>query len=424
MASFVRNFDKAVGSPDDGNIPANAIDVYDSSRFSSNDPNAFWEGQFNQEVKDIVAIDLGFYKGKERRTLFTLSYIDEQGRLKPESVAPSGNPKIPQGYKALGGYETSGTTTGFQRFVFKAPINAVAIRVAFDSNTSGELWLSITSSRVILGHAIDDVPVGPDNGSGNTGSDGATETQTEPQTPNVDNSGSSGSGQSIELVYADKVGGQVVKDFEGPKRSSHNTGARDSFYSKPKSFFSAVNAQVAGYFRTKLSTSDQGVIKILSGGHGNDNPKQGRCVAIGPQINIGKASTAHLAKEWPQHPTTPKFPNKINLILKTPLPDLNDKWFGLRINYWVTAAKSLKGKVDIDLSQVNNKADKLTECPNKWQDWFTFEDKGDWTGEPIIENSGAKFNGTKLGFYVRIDKVTYPTKFGYLQAVEIVPPTT
>lgn len=70
MASFVKKFDSAVGSkPDGANIAINAIDNYDSARFSCDVKNAFLEGVFNKEVKNIVALDLGFYKGKERRTL-------------------------------------------------------------------------------------------------------------------------------------------------------------------------------------------------------------------------------------------------------------------------------------------------------------------------------------------------------------------
>lgn len=436
MTSYVKNFNDAVGSAPDNeiNIPKNAIDVYDTTRFSSNEDKAFWEGVFTggQPVKNIVAIDICFYKGKERRSLFTLSYspktgpvvghVDEETQEKHYDNSKS----VPDGYVALGGFESSGSTNGFQRFIFKKPIpEAKSIRVALDKNNDGSTWLSITGARAVLGSPVTDVPPGPDNGKEDdpvvtpvivTPIEDVT--PVDPVDPTTDND------NEITLVYPIKEGGQVVKDFEGPKRSNHNTGDRDSFYSKPKSFFTAVNAQVAGYFRTQLSTSDQApVIKILYGGHNNNNRKKGGCYAIGPQINIGKASIPHLAKEL-EHPDTPKFANKVQLKLKQALPDLNDEWVGLRVNYWVTAAKTLKGKVDIDISLVGQKLDKLDKCPNQWQAWFEFEDKGDWEGAAYIENNGLKHKGTKMGMYVRIDKVTYPTKFAYLKCIEIIPELT
>jgi len=76
MANYVKNFDNATGSKDDGNIPTNAIEVYEQTRFSSNEAVAFWEGSFKAEVKGIAAIDLGFYRGKERKTL--INYASNQ----------------------------------------------------------------------------------------------------------------------------------------------------------------------------------------------------------------------------------------------------------------------------------------------------------------------------------------------------------
>jgi len=41
MANYVKNFNNATGSKDDGNIPTNAIDDYKQTRFSSNEDVAF-----------------------------------------------------------------------------------------------------------------------------------------------------------------------------------------------------------------------------------------------------------------------------------------------------------------------------------------------------------------------------------------------
>ena len=68
MANYVKDFDSASGSKDNGNIPTNVIDVYEQTRFSFNEAVAFWEGSFKAEVKGIAAIDLGFHRGKERKT--------------------------------------------------------------------------------------------------------------------------------------------------------------------------------------------------------------------------------------------------------------------------------------------------------------------------------------------------------------------
>ena len=64
MANYVKNFDNATGSKDAGNIPTNAVDVYEQTRFGSNKVVALWEGSF-KEVKNIATIDLEFYRGKE-----------------------------------------------------------------------------------------------------------------------------------------------------------------------------------------------------------------------------------------------------------------------------------------------------------------------------------------------------------------------
>ncbi|MDN5845326.1 MAG: hypothetical protein L0H53_03530 [Candidatus Nitrosocosmicus sp.] len=189
MASFVRKFDSAVGSKPDGtNLPINAIDSYSADRFSSDADKAFFEGVFNKVIKNIVALDLGFYKGKERRTIFTLSFSARTGPIECHVDKQTGekhydnSKKVPDGYEAIGGYESSGTTGGFQRFVFKKPIAAKSIRVAFDKNTDGSSWLSIVGARAILGSEVTDIPPGPDNGSV-TPIDPDTDTDPQPPTP-------------------------------------------------------------------------------------------------------------------------------------------------------------------------------------------------------------------------------------------------
>jgi len=232
----------------------------------------------------------------------------------------------------------------------------------------------------------------------------------------------------IELVYPAKSGGQKVENFAEVKRSDHGGDTRDSFHSDPKFFFKAVNAQIAGYFQTKLSDSDQFSIKILSGRHSDENEKAGRCYAIGLQINTNGPAKGHLAKEL-NHPVTPKFPNEIKYIGNEELPNVNDKTVGYRLTYYLTPQNTLKGRLDLDLSVMDKKPTELSSCPNQFKPYFEFEDDGDWEhsgkkgGEPYLQNNGDKHdNGDAMGMYVRIDKVTYETRSKFLQCVEITPP--
>jgi hypothetical protein len=243
-----------------------------------------------------------------------------------------------------------------------------------------------------------------------------------PTTPPVEQPTTTG---SIQLVYPAKQGGQVVSKTEY-KRSTHNQSnqsniPRDSFYSVPKNFFKASNAQIAGYFNVDFQREDELSFKILGGGHGDDNPEAGRCYAIGINMDPGKATVPHIAKEYPKHPTTPKFYNKAKLGEIKTLPDLNNKTFGMRLNYWVTSKNTLAGRVDLDLSVLDKKIADLKECPNKWQTFFTFEDDGSWTGAPYLENQGLKYKDIALGWYIRIDNIQAKTETAFLQGIETAP---
>lgn len=230
-------------------------------------------------------------------------------------------------------------------------------------------------------------------------------------------------GNEIQLVYPAKQGGQVVTKTKF-ERSKHNQSnkkniPRDSFYSNPKDFFKAVNAQLGGYFNIDFNDDDQFCWKILGGGHGDDNPMAGRCYAVGLNFEPGKPTTQHIAKEI-KHPDTPNFDKKAKLTdLK--LPDLNNKTFGIRLNYWITSKKTVAGRLDVDLSVLDKKVSDLKECPNQWQTYFTFEDDGSWKDEPYLENQGLKYKDIALGFYIRIDSIDNETQAAFLQGVETAP---
>lgn len=397
---------KVGGSPSDnaGNKIENLFDASPDTRYSS--ANGFINltldgGEFN-------ALDIRFFKGDKRKTKFNVGVTDDTDLF--------------QSPINLGDFESNGTTIDTQRFVFDKTYKNKALIIKFVSNNDNSNWLSLTELRVVL---TTDKPTDHCECKCPCCVEPHPEPKPEPKPdpkPEPKPEPTPTGGKEIALVYPAKQGGQRVTKFSGAKRSSHNTGKRDSFYSEPKSAFTAVNGQVGLYLRFKLSTNDQGCIKILSGGHGSSPLQQGCCYAVGIQINMGKASTPHLAKEYPKHPDTPKFPKQVKLLYKQALPDINNKTVGYRLTYYVTEAKTLKGRLDIDLSVLDTLPKDLKECPNKFVPWFEFEDKGDWVGPALIENQGVKHKGSPLGYYIRIDKVTDASSAAFEQAVEIVPP--
>ncbi|MDR4490779.1 MAG: hypothetical protein R2685_07745 [Candidatus Nitrosocosmicus sp.] len=164
----IAKFVDAVGSKPDSkeNAVINAIDLYENTRFSTstkdNDGGAFVEGILQKPTPNIVALDIGLYKGKERATLLTLSYSENKDPVSCHIVEETGEKhydatkKIPEEYIPLGGFETSGKTNSFQRLVFKKPITAKTIRVAFDKNSDGSPWLSVVGMRAVLGKPVED----------------------------------------------------------------------------------------------------------------------------------------------------------------------------------------------------------------------------------------------------------------------------
>jgi hypothetical protein len=217
--------------------------------------------------------------------------------------------------------------------------------------------------------------------------------------------------QGVVMIYAPKQGGQVVIAKEtNQKESKHNTGTRSSLYSnKP---YSANSGELTVGFKMNLSDNgEQCAPKLLSGGHGDDNPKEGVCYAVG----VNQNGTLHLAKEWPKHPTTPKAYDQIKYLdqnWKDLGGSIKDKKVFMKIIYY-PVTKGDKTGMHIEW-WFDKKGLQTQKLENDFVQMAYAEDFGDWGskyGPPILENSGVKEKGKILGFYCRVDTPTKPVEF-------------
>jgi len=217
--------------------------------------------------------------------------------------------------------------------------------------------------------------------------------------------------QGIVMLYAPKQDGQVItQDMTFQKESSHNSGDRTSLYAKKK--YTANSGEITEYFSMNLSKDDeQNAPKLLSGGHTgsglSDTTRQGRCYAAG----INQNGSLHLAKEWPAHPTTPKFYDKIQYKDQNwkKLGNIKNKLVGMKIVYYPVESGNKKG-MHIEW-WFDKKGLQTQKIENDWQQMAWADDFGDWEGEPLLENQGVKFKGKVLGMYIRIDHIKEPVKF-------------
>jgi len=222
-----------------------------------------------------------------------------------------------------------------------------------------------------------------------------------------------------------KIKRQLVKGST-VERSVHNQSnekniKRDSIYGVPKTSKENVsNIATVFYINTKLSGKDQVDSKLLGGKHSDSDSKQGCCVPVGILIDPGKPSKGFLAKEYPEHPKTPSFPDKIQYN-GLELPDLNGKTFGHQVITYMKGSDRVF-EMYVDLSVLDTKISDLKEPPNKWQLYFTAIDDGkSLTGPVYTENQGIKNGGDAMLLYGRIDHVTDDTQVAFAGACEIEP---
>jgi hypothetical protein len=241
-------------------------------------------------------------------------------------------------------------------------------------------------------------------------------------TPNPIDPNAKVDAQGVVMIYAPKAGGQVITANDTyQKESEHDGQSRTSLYSKSE--YIAGSGELTEYFVMDLGKdSEQNAPKLLSGGHtgsgDSDTTRQGRCYAVG----INQNGTLHLAKEYPKHPDTPKFYDKIKYVDPNwrGLGQIANKSVGMKIIYYPIEKDGKKGmhlEWWFDVKHLDT-----GKLENDWKQCAYADDFGDWEGEPYFENNGVVFNGKVLGFYIRIDTPKNPVQFKYQGCHELAIP--
>lgn len=165
--------------------------------------------------------------------------------------------------------------------------------------------------------------------------------------------------------------------------------------------------------------------KVRGGEHNDRHKNAGRSYAIGTSFD----GDPYLAKEYPQHPLTPKFLNEIRTADDdddgTPknIGSLDNRWVGFKVVIYNKQNNAVQIEVYVD-----NKGLLSSGKPaNEWKLWWTAVDDGKWEngdgragGEPYLELQGKK-GGTPEMTYIRIDKMKEKgqTEIKYESAREI-----
>jgi predicted small secreted protein len=179
---------------------------------------------------------------------------------------------------------------------------------------------------------------------------------------------------------------------------------RDEFYLED---VAVVDGEYTAYIKLDIKENDDDEIsfKLRGGKHNDDHRLAGRCYAIGVEFN----GEPHLAKEYPEHPKTPKFQNEIKVVdnAHRNIGELNGRWVGLKVIIYNNRDNSVQIEVYVD-----NKGLLDNDNPaNDWKLWWTATDDGHWTnndgkkgGKPYLELQGEK-GGTSEMVYIRIDQM-------------------
>ncbi len=166
--------------------------------------------------------------------------------------------------------------------------------------------------------------------------------------------------------------------------------------------------------------------KVRGGEHNDRHKNAGRSYAIGTSFD----GDPYLAKEYPQHPLTPKFLNEIRTAdndddegTTKNIGSLDNRWVGLKVIIYNKQSNAVHIEVYVD-----NKGLLSSGKPaNEWKLWWTAVDDGKWEnsdgragGEPYLELQGKK-GGTPEMTYIRIDKMKEKgqTEIKYESAREI-----
>ena len=213
----------------------------------------------------------------------------------------------------------------------------------------------------------------------------------------------------VKKIKPDVPNGKWFEFTGGPDRSHHNTGSRDTFSME---IGPLLNMECTGYFTIKASDEGEELsIKIFGGNHTDSNKKQGRCYGLG----VGFTGRPQIYKEYPEHPSGGKHLNKADFS-KGELGQNIGKILGKNIG--VKIISYIQNNFPTFECWIDKQGIVNGRPTNDWKLFYTCVDKGDWDGDPYLENQGIK-NGGRGIYYVRIDTVTDSTDGKFISVREI-----
>jgi hypothetical protein len=160
--------------------------------------------------------------------------------------------------------------------------------------------------------------------------------------------------------------------------------------------------EISYYATVDFKKADQESNKNDGGTHSDKNAKAGRCYGLGCTSD----GDPHLEKEYPKHPTTPKFYKKVKLAdpnFKN-IGNVKGKSIGFKIIKQNKNNKTVFFEVWVDTTGMVN-----GQPANNWKLWWTAEDDGTWAGDPYLKNQGLANNDKALD-QLRIDHVGKKTE--------------
>ena len=226
---------------------------------------------------------------------------------------------------------------------------------------------------------------------------------------------------NILEIYQTKQGGKVYEnnDFEWSWEPEHDNRIEYTLR-KP-----VLNGEITAYIKVDASDEDDEIsLKLRGGEHTDDHPKAGCCYIAGVKFD-GKP---HLAKEYPRHEETPKFPNKVQITegMSDTIGDIRDRWIGLKVAIYNIDKDS---KVKIEEYIDTDGLDRAGKPANSWKLWWTAIDDGNWRNDD--EEEGGPFYTTLQGHnddgdeervMFRIDNTSEDTKIEFASVREIDTP--
>lgn len=382
-------------SNDEGNAAENLLDGVNGTRWSSKGPGAFVIFETNNMDADT---------GKSKFNLIGISWFkgtnnqEENKRKYRFNLAISNDKKtwteIWKGH--------SQKTTEVEGIVVKPVERTKYIKLTgFGSNQNK--WVSINAIDFYYDESLvgKETPIEtntkpnptdpltpPEVGGNPPEPQNPPVTEPTTQVPTGENELSMWNG--MKLIVPRKKGGQVTNEIKY-KRSSHNTGVRDSFW--VDGWNPSIHIQFAYVTMWLSDTDEEFTFKSEGDDHNDEKPKLGRCYCVGFEVR----GTPSFKKEYPQHNNTPDFSNKVNFFdpnFKS-LGDRNGKRTGIQVVKWNTPQNTVIFYVFID-----------TVGDGNFKPWWWVEDKGQFAGEPYLTNQGVQFGGKGEGkWYIRIDTV-------------------